>query len=120
MVRTDRFKYVQYRGDATDQLFDMQSDPWETKNLFGDASFGPTVEGHRKLLADWESRLEIHPEPEGGDPAALHRRHVPRQAEIDREGGQRIEDHEEEDDELEQVGEVGGHGATNRRAGRPS
>lgn len=66
MVRTDRFKYVQYRGDATDQLFDMQADPWETKNLFADGSFGPTVEGHRKLLADWESRLEIHPEPEGG------------------------------------------------------
>ncbi|MFW6108678.1 MAG: hypothetical protein ACOC8D_02575, partial [bacterium] len=33
MVRTARYKYVTYAGDPVEQLFDMQADPGETRNL---------------------------------------------------------------------------------------
>ena len=36
MVRSDRFKYVKFAYDPIEQLFDLKTDPWETKNLFYD------------------------------------------------------------------------------------
>lgn len=34
-VRTERYKYISYhvKGDFHEQLFDLEKDPWETKNL---------------------------------------------------------------------------------------
>jgi N-acetylglucosamine-6-sulfatase len=33
-VRTDRWKYIQYAGvEGMDELYDLQSDPYELKNL---------------------------------------------------------------------------------------
>ncbi len=61
MIRTDQYKYITYRHDPVEQLFDMQNDPWETKNLAGDAMFASALQDHRKLLADWESRLDPAP-----------------------------------------------------------
>jgi choline-sulfatase len=61
MVRTERFKYVKYAGDPVEQLFDMQADPWETRNLFEQAPYADEVAAHRKLLAQWQERLEPVP-----------------------------------------------------------
>lgn len=54
MVRTARHKYVIYnQGELREQLFDLEADPGETRNL----AVGPTHESelrrHRELLAAW-------------------------------------------------------------------
>ena len=59
MVRTDRFKYVAYRDDPVEQLFDMVEDPGETKNLAPDAKHADTLAAHRDALRDWETRLDV-------------------------------------------------------------
>jgi choline-sulfatase len=66
MVRTARYKYIAYQGDTTDQLFDMLSDPWETRNLATEGSLAGPLAEHRRMLAQWESRLKPAPEPPGG------------------------------------------------------
>lgn len=58
MVRTPEYKLISYKGDETDQLFDMRADPGETKNLFGDAKFADVHADLKSRLQDWESRLE--------------------------------------------------------------
>ncbi len=62
MVRTQRHKYVAYAGDAVEQLFDMSEDPGETRNLATESRHAGTVAEHRKLLKEWESRLDVPPE----------------------------------------------------------
>jgi hypothetical protein len=52
---------VTYEGDPIEQLFDMQSDPGETKNLVGDAKHADTVAAHRQLLRHWEAGLDKAP-----------------------------------------------------------
>lgn len=43
-VRTDRFKYIHYRDlTDSDELYDLQSDPYELKNRIRDASLGATL-----------------------------------------------------------------------------
>ena len=59
VVRTARYKYVTYAGDPVDQLFDMQADPGETKNLARDPARAAAVAEHRKLLVRWESTLDV-------------------------------------------------------------
>lgn len=61
MIRTAQYKYVTYEGDPVAQLFDMQSDPGETKNLAADATHADALEAHRKLLRDWEAGLDKAP-----------------------------------------------------------
>ena len=57
MIRSRRHKYVTYRGDAVEQLFDMRADPGETKNLAKRAALASVLTDHRRMLADWQSRL---------------------------------------------------------------
>jgi choline-sulfatase len=57
MLRTDRFKYVRYKDDPVEQLFDMKADPWEMTNLAGEAKHAADLAGHRRLLDDWEASL---------------------------------------------------------------
>jgi len=67
MIRTDRFKYVRYKGDPVEQLFDMHKDPWETKNLFDDARYADVLKAHRRLLEEWEKRMDVvKPTPVAG------------------------------------------------------
>ena len=61
MLRTNRFKYVAYQGDPVEQLFDMRADPGETKGLAADAQHADELKALRKLLADWEARLDLAP-----------------------------------------------------------
>ena len=66
MIRTEKFKYITYKGDPIEQLFDMKNDPWEIHNLAGESGYGSTLADHRKILADWEGHLKPAPVPEGG------------------------------------------------------
>jgi choline-sulfatase len=61
MVRTPQYKYITYRDDPVDQLFNMADDPWETKNLSGEAKYESVIQDHCKLLADWEAPFELAP-----------------------------------------------------------
>lgn len=54
MVRTARYKYVVYAdGGNREQLFDMESDPGETKNLVRDEKSASVLAQHREMLAEW-------------------------------------------------------------------
>lgn len=50
-LRGDRFKFIQYHGIwDTDELYDLQSDPHETKNLIREPEFQDTVRELREAL----------------------------------------------------------------------
>ena len=54
MVRTRHYKYCVYdRGTVREQLFDMQADPGETRNLVGLPEHRSVLREHRKLLRSW-------------------------------------------------------------------
>ncbi|MFW6060891.1 MAG: sulfatase, partial [Phycisphaeraceae bacterium] len=54
MVRTERYKYAIYsEGDDREQLFDMQADPGEMRDLSGDDDAAPVLAHHRELLSAW-------------------------------------------------------------------
>jgi len=57
MVRTARYKYIKYAADPVEQLFDMQADPGETKNLATASEHRAALREHRRLLTDWEIPL---------------------------------------------------------------
>jgi choline-sulfatase len=61
MVRTSQYKYITYRDDPVEQLFDMKSDPGETKNLAGSPEHAAALAEHQKMLREWESRIEPAP-----------------------------------------------------------
>ena len=61
LIRTQRYKYIAYKGDPVEQLFDMQNDPGETKNLAPSSQYASTLSEHRKLLGDWEAQLDVAP-----------------------------------------------------------
>jgi arylsulfatase A-like enzyme len=64
MVRSARYKYVAFDwGKNPEQLFDLQNDPGELKNLATDSVHAGTVRQHRRMLADWKERT--------GDPFRL-------------------------------------------------
>jgi choline-sulfatase len=60
VIRTAQYKYVRYKDDPIEQLFDMQADPWETQNLYADSRYASVVTDHRKLLNGWESKLIVY------------------------------------------------------------
>ena len=59
MIRTPSFKYITYKDDSVEQLFDMKTDPDETKNLLESSRHASVLTEHRKILKDWESRLDV-------------------------------------------------------------
>ena len=56
-IRTAQYKYVKYKNDPVEMLFDMKSDPWEMNNLYEDSKYTDVMREHRKILGDWESTL---------------------------------------------------------------
>jgi arylsulfatase A-like enzyme len=48
-VRTRKWRYIRY-ADASEELYDMEADPNEWKNLASDPKFSPVIEEHRKWL----------------------------------------------------------------------
>ena len=61
MIRTADYKYICYPDEPVCQLFDMKNDPWETRNLAGDAKYSGTLSEMKKRQAEWDSRLENYP-----------------------------------------------------------
>ncbi len=55
-VKDDRYKFVEYVVDGKHthtQLFDLQADPWELKNLAGDPAYSDTRGRLRRLMLDY-------------------------------------------------------------------
>ncbi len=52
MARTLRYKYNLYDGNM-EELFDLQADPGEMKNLVGDAALATVLAQHRQWLREW-------------------------------------------------------------------
>lgn len=51
MVRTARYKYVLYdKGRHREQLFDMQNDRGETRNLMMENAYTKVAQEHRDIL----------------------------------------------------------------------
>jgi choline-sulfatase len=61
MVRTQGYKYIAYKDDACEQLFDMKKDPGETKNLAASSKYESILKEHRDILAQWERQLDVSP-----------------------------------------------------------
>lgn len=59
MVRTEGYKYITYRNELVEQLFDMKNDPGETRNLAASTRYSSTLAEHQKLLRDFESKLDV-------------------------------------------------------------
>ncbi len=54
MLRTARYKYVAYSGvQPSEMLFDMETDPGETRNMVHDSASTQTLAHHRRLLCEW-------------------------------------------------------------------
>jgi arylsulfatase A-like enzyme len=66
MIRTARHKYIAYKGDPVEQLFDIDADPWEMHNLASAAAHASVLEEHRRLLREWEAQLDPALVPPGG------------------------------------------------------
>ncbi|MCZ6596669.1 MAG: sulfatase-like hydrolase/transferase [Planctomycetota bacterium] len=64
-IRDDRYKLIRYPHLAKTQLFDLENDPHETKDLSGERGYGATVARMMRELERW--RREI------GDPHPLTR-----------------------------------------------
>ncbi|MHC4424803.1 MAG: sulfatase family protein [Planctomycetota bacterium] len=61
MLRTQQWKYIKYKDDSVEQLFDMKADPGETRNLAASSRHTSTLAEHRRLLGDWETQLDVPP-----------------------------------------------------------
>ena len=59
-VRDHRYKLIEYmvKGKRTTQLFDLQSDPWEIKNLIDDPGYAKHRNRLRKELLRWREQLD--------------------------------------------------------------
>ena len=55
-VQDDRFKLIEYRNGPRRQLFDLKSDPWETRDLYGQPGYRQVVQ---RLLALRERQRAI-------------------------------------------------------------
>lgn len=56
-VRTERYKYVYYPLDV-DELYDLETDPWEMDNLVDAPGAGPILAEMKERLAVWMERAE--------------------------------------------------------------
>jgi arylsulfatase A-like enzyme len=57
-VRDDRWKLIVYPEINKIQLFDLKSDPNETRDLSGDPDLSPEVQRLTALLRDWQRRTD--------------------------------------------------------------
>jgi hypothetical protein len=57
-VRTHRWKPVHYPGQSDGELYDLEADPWELCNLYGQSGYGDITAALRVLLLDWKIKSE--------------------------------------------------------------
>lgn len=61
MVRSRHYKYVLYdKGKYREQLFDMDNDRGEMRNLAVESAYGNVLKEHRAMLREW---MDSHPGP---------------------------------------------------------
>ncbi|MFW6336954.1 MAG: sulfatase-like hydrolase/transferase, partial [Phycisphaeraceae bacterium] len=67
-VSDGKHKLIEYAvdGHRRTQLFDLEQDPWETKDLIDHPDQGETVTRLRKEVEKWREELNDHWEPQGG------------------------------------------------------
>lgn len=66
MVRTERYKYVLYdKGLNREQLFDMQADRGETRNLMMERAYAEVAQQHRDILARFMEEHRVRPSRKG-------------------------------------------------------
>jgi choline-sulfatase len=58
MLRTGRYKYTQYVEDRGEELYDLQADPGEKRNLARDPQQAAALNEHRRLLAEHVERTK--------------------------------------------------------------
>lgn len=58
MLRTKRYKYCIYREGDGEELYDMEEDPWEQKNLSKDSNYLSILQKHRKLFEEYLEESE--------------------------------------------------------------
>lgn len=62
MVRSKDYKYVLYdKGRNREQLFDMNSDRGEMRNLVRENKYNDELQKHRDILTRWMEQYKIHP-----------------------------------------------------------
>jgi arylsulfatase A-like enzyme len=66
MVRMGRYKYVYDPMDPVDELYDLDADPWELRNLAADPGHAEARRRLRERLLDWSIATE------GGQPVPLY------------------------------------------------
>ena len=59
-VKDDRYKLIEYcvRGRRTTQLFDLEEDPWELRDLSADPNHAETLDELRYELSGWRDRTD--------------------------------------------------------------
>jgi len=57
MVRTEKYKLILYPRVKKVQLFDLEKDPWEMKNLAEDAAHAATITGLFRELKQWQAKV---------------------------------------------------------------
>lgn len=60
-VRTENLKYVERIEEWPSELFDLEADPGETRNLIGDPSYTARLATLRKDMASWFARAGAPP-----------------------------------------------------------
>ncbi|TFH02689.1 MAG: DUF4976 domain-containing protein [Calditrichales bacterium] len=61
MIRTEKYKYIEYANDKKVQLFDLKNDPGELTNLATNPEYATVLNEHRELLKKWEANLDRAP-----------------------------------------------------------
>jgi choline-sulfatase len=56
LVRTRRHTYIHYREDQAEELFDLETDPGQTRNLAADPACARVLAEHRRLLNEHVQR----------------------------------------------------------------
>ncbi len=59
MVRSERWKLVHFLGEPHGQLFDLQADPQENRNLWNDPACGATKAHLHDVLREWRIRSAL-------------------------------------------------------------
>jgi arylsulfatase A-like enzyme len=54
-VRSERWRYIRY-ADGSQELYDMEADPNEWKNLASDPAFASVIEEHRRWLPETSAK----------------------------------------------------------------